>query len=100
MPRATAECQMVPRGFVADASRKCRQDGGRMQYLKESDARGHLITWFACSQCQAEFLENPGTAANTPYGYNDLEWQTEDLVDLKPFDVGPDLDRTIAHKKY
>ncbi|KAK8122871.1 hypothetical protein PG984_011541 [Apiospora sp. TS-2023a] len=94
---------MKERGFEGDESRQCKRDAGLVIYMKESTAKNYLVvTWSACHQCQKEFVLNPGTAPYTPFGYDDLEWQTADLVELKRyrFRLGGSDDRSEAYQTY
>ncbi|KAK7985530.1 hypothetical protein PG996_005230 [Apiospora saccharicola] len=70
--------------------------------MKESTAKNHLVvTWYACDECQTEFVLNPATAAYTPWGYDDLEWQTADLVELEGSSYQlTDADRSEAYQRY
>ncbi|KAK8075452.1 hypothetical protein PG997_010115 [Apiospora hydei] len=62
-------CCMIQRGFALHGTRRCRTE-----------------------TCQEEFVKDPSNCAHTPWGFSDLEWQAEDLRDLKGITYDPKLD--------
>ncbi|KAK8016739.1 hypothetical protein PG993_014928 [Apiospora rasikravindrae] len=91
MFETTKSCCMIQRGFALHGSRRCKREAERIQYIKYSTERGQ-VGWYACKKCQEEFTKDPSNSAYTPWGFNDLEWQAQDLSDLKGVRYEPELD--------